>query len=304
MRILFVAILLIFSILAAGAKTVRLPAHTSRVYVNLRVAAPANERSVCEIRWLEADSLNYRFFSVENPGIDGSDETSGTLLVYSRGTCCEGRRTTSLKKSLRTSNSYTTGYSLRITATLEQASVEVGGDYRCFSEALPFTLDSLQAVRTEVSGDFKAVRDEIAVDSILPPRFVGLDKINEQLEASRDINEGHWTYFDRNTDPLLSRLGGQYTVATVACGDGAYDIVLLGGAAEDAESWPPGRVKGHLTPTLIPGVYDLVWIQPDGQILSKDTSATFDGGHLLTLQFLRWKATVRLRRLTPHPNLQ
>ena len=89
------------------------------------------------------------------------------------------------------------------------------------------------------------------MDSLPEPIFTSysIDSLRKHLSLSRDVNEGEWVYYDRDTDPVRLSVGGDYRFATISDGRGGYDIVYISGAVENAEAWPPMRVKGRLLPT-------------------------------------------------------
>ncbi|MCC8175602.1 MAG: hypothetical protein LIO91_04130 [Bacteroidales bacterium] len=86
------------------------------------------------------------------------------------------------------------------------------------------------------------------------------EDVMERLAATSDPIERLWVYFDRENDPDRVRLGGKYTLATLANVDGGYDIIYMDGAEIQADKWQPGMLKGKLTPTSFTGRYNLMWI--------------------------------------------
>jgi hypothetical protein len=60
--------------------------------------------------------------------------------------------------------------------------------------------------------------------------------------------------------------------------------------------WAPGMLKGHMTPTLFTGNYDLSWIDATMEPIDKDTYATIENGVILTLYFPTYKSQVRFAK--------
>ena len=126
--------------------------------------------------------------------------------------------------------------------------------------------------------------------------FASVDELYSYLDASDDPNEALWAYFDRNTDPLKSSLGGKYLLATVATSTG-YDIVYISGAETNASLWEPLTVKGHLIRDSLPGSFTMEWIDADGNLVNYETTATI-AGNILSLAFPYWKSQLRFVKRT------
>ncbi len=142
------------------------------------------------------------------------------------------------------------------------------------------------------------LRHELCVDSLPEPIFTSysIDSLRKHLSLSRDVNEGEWVYYDRDTDPVRLSVGGDYRFATISDGRGGYDIVYISGAVENAEAWPPMRVKGRLLPTGFIGQFDLVWYDAYGEPMGGDCSALITDGMLLEIRFPLYGGNVRYRR--------
>ena len=61
--------------------------------------------------------------------------------------------------------------------------------------------------------------------------------------------------------------------------------------------WEPGMLKGHITPTLFTGNYDLMWIDATMEPIDNDCYATIENGIILTLNFPVYKSQVRLSKI-------
>ncbi len=284
----------------ATATTYHLPSHTTHVAWHFRVAPHPDHPSRWGIRWAMSDSLNYDFAEVTGDGISATDNTYGTMLLLTTGSCRHGVHTVLSTEKLYGKINLDrpgAGFSLRLTSHGGKTVLEAGSDRILFTTQPATGADSLHILESYINHGAEVIFDRLTYDSIPAPVMLDIDSVTDLLRKSHDPNEGMWTYFDRNTDPLLSRTGGKYTVATLRDpADGSYRVIYAGGAIEHAADWTPGRLKAILRPTLIPDVFDLTWLQPDGTPISDDTGATFDT-HFLTLQFPRWKATIRFRRI-------
>lgn len=135
------------------------------------------------------------------------------------------------------------------------------------------------------------LRDDKKISVNLPQysSITNMEALEDCLEQSADPNEGFWCYFDRNTSPLKSRLGGKYTLATLRNGD-KYEIIYLAGSEND--QWSPLNIKGYLNETPIEGHFDLIWYGSDFMPIDYETSATIENG-LLSCFFPYWDTTVR-----------
>ena len=123
-----------------------------------------------------------------------------------------------------------------------------------------------------------------------------LEALDEYLAQSTDPMEGYWKYLDRDMQDEWLRLGGRYTLAIVRA-DKGYDLIYIGGAQVMKSMWSPGMLKGHLTPTIFTGNYDLSWIDATMEPIDKDAYATIENGVILTLNYPLYKSQVRYSRV-------
>ena len=123
--------------------------------------------------------------------------------------------------------------------------------------------------------------------------------LDEYFAQSTDPIEGYWRYLDRDMQDDWLRLGGRYTLAVVRSDDG-YDLIYIDGAQVKKTMWTPGMLKGHMTPTLFTGNYDLSWIDATMEPIDKDTYATIENGIILTLYFPTYKSQVRFAKTINH----
>lgn len=120
--------------------------------------------------------------------------------------------------------------------------------------------------------------------------------LDEYLGVSQDNMEGYWEIFDRSLDESLLSPGGSYRLAIVKDRDG-YDIIYISGARVNGKKWRAGMRKGRLTPTAFSGIYNLEWIDAEGNKMQESMTAQSGEGKTLNLQFPYQNSSLRLRRL-------
>lgn len=123
-----------------------------------------------------------------------------------------------------------------------------------------------------------------------------MDRLKQYFEQSTDPVEGFWQYQDRDMEDRWLRLGGRYTLATVA-NDNGYDIIYLNGANTRSELWHTGMLKGRMTRTIFSNHYDLMWVDATLKPITQDAYATIENGVLLTLKFPVYKSQLRLSKI-------
>lgn len=115
---------------------------------------------------------------------------------------------------------------------------------------------------------------------------------------SRPTVETQWQYLDRDSDPRLISMGGNYTLATLTSPDGTIEIIYLSGAQRNSGKWHPLMLKGRLIPTAFENHYDLVWYDTSGTKLDLETSADIIDGSILRLNMPLYGGSFRFRRST------
>ncbi|MCM1035894.1 MAG: hypothetical protein NC406_01035 [Bacteroides sp.] len=294
-------LLLLLTAATAAGRHYRVPGAGERLAaISWHVRATADERGGGRwgIRWHEGD--RGRFVEISHPGADGTDHVTGTLLTVTAGRLRGDTATVDSTLRLRippyTGSGWRSGVSLRLTAGEGGAAVAIGRRRAESTIDVPMHLDSLDSLESYVGGGaVDILLDTMHITATPLPRYVDADSAVALATAGGDPRCSLWTYFDRDTDPLRSRPGGRYELASTVAPDGRVLLVYLGGAADRADEWRPGRIKAEMRPTLIPGVYDLTWYAADGSAISLDAGATIEQ-HLLTVQFPDRRATLRFRR--------
>ncbi|MDE6578236.1 MAG: hypothetical protein K2J82_06375 [Muribaculaceae bacterium] len=125
----------------------------------------------------------------------------------------------------------------------------------------------------------------------------GADELDAYLKKSKDPLEGYWSLFDRDLEESLLLMGGDYRCAIVRDAD-RYLLLYLSGARVNAKKWRQGMVKAILTPDLFSGIFNVEWIDAEGNSLSNSIKAQTGEGNTLSLQFPYHNSSLRLRK---HP---
>ncbi|MCC8037761.1 MAG: hypothetical protein LIP02_06460, partial [Bacteroidales bacterium] len=167
------------------------------------------------------------------------------------------------------------------------------------SEPVPSNLPLL--LTTEGTVDIEELRITSLHDNkLIVANGLTREQVLNRLSATSDPMERIWKYFDRENDPDRVRLGGKYTLATLANPRGGYDIIYMDGAEIQAHEWTPGMLKGHLEPTPFAGRYALTWIdavmQPMDNQWEGQAEVNLSTG-LLTLNFPLLVAQVRFNSI-------
>lgn len=286
----------LFCAVLATARTQNVPPRYLDFEWHRRIVFDPEREAVWGARLLDADSAEMARVEAHCHGLQGVDNTYGGTVTV---TCLLGDSVLASGDIFGDSR-LRDGFSIIISATGDSLCVDAGS--RSADRLAKFVTPRRVGYIEPYAGRGKlalATPDRFSCHAAAPRDSVDVAALVERLRISDDPAESLWTHYDRDTDARYSRAGGQYILATCRAEDGTYKIVYLEGARDHADGWRPGHVKGVLYPTLIPGVYDLSWIQPDGTEITTDTGATLETD-LLTLQFPRWKATYRFRRL-PRP---
>lgn len=298
MRKFLLLIVLLWSVISVhaidfAADTVLCPGPVEMLY-HLRVLPSTRGKSTAALMWNVKESGDCHFARVTYDPSNGGEEWDETVLLEI-GSKTDGNESSQRHTLRLDGDPLRLGYSIRLSLTNGGATITAA--VRRPSEWFPVMFDHSDSVRCEARGngvkevlryDMQARCPEVARYS----SFENMDSLLAYLKASKDACEGLWTHYDSDTDPRQTAVGGQYTVATVARGDGKYDIVYLDGDP----SWKQMRIKGTLNTATFPGIFDLVWLQPSGVPVGDGCGAQIVDD-LLTLSFPYWKATLRLRRL-------
>lgn len=143
-----------------------------------------------------------------------------------------------------------------------------------------------------VVSDISLVEPDVCADS----QTLSPEEIEREIKRSADPLVGYWGMLDRSFDEDLLKPGGDYILAITADHEG-YRITYLFGARKNTGKWTTGMLKGNLRKSFIPGLYDVEWIDAEGNILSHDVKCQLDDD-ILKISFPYHNSTLRLCRVT------
>lgn len=119
--------------------------------------------------------------------------------------------------------------------------------------------------------------------------------------SARDSRIGFWRLIDYDIESDMARLGGRYQLATIPADGDAIDIIYLGGAVAENANWRPMMRKGRMTPSGLPGNYNLQWVDAEFNGDITDANAAFVD-NTLTLYFPLEKSTLRFVKIDAPSN--
>lgn len=128
----------------------------------------------------------------------------------------------------------------------------------------------------------------------------------EDVDDALSIFAGHkgdisglYSLFDYDHDTNFARIGGQYSVAVLPSDNaGDYDIVYIDGASVYSDMWRKGMRKGMLKASPFGNVYDVEWIDSEGNAMSHDIQADFDSlSQIITIRFPYQNSALRFRKV-------
>lgn len=108
--------------------------------------------------------------------------------------------------------------------------------------------------------------------------------------------EGEWGIYDYDMDADRLSLGGDYLVALRAIPSG-YDMFYMEGAVVSAGLWDAGRLKGRLSYTRYPDVYDVEWVDHAGAVYRNAKASLDTSSGYLVFHFPTRNSTLRMRRV-------
>lgn len=119
----------------------------------------------------------------------------------------------------------------------------------------------------------------------------------ESLPGEGNGIAGVYSLFDNSYDDTYAVPGGDYRVALKPYSDGSFTMIYLSGARTFAESWRLGMRKALLRPMPFPNVFDVEWVDAEGDIMRHDVEAEyFPLSQTLTVSFPLQGASLRFRR--------
>ncbi len=271
---------------------------------HLRLEPPRLTSASLTLYWNYSDSANYMAATLDIPPAGADDPLTGFSTDYrivARRNGADSLCTAGTMRSQYPSGK-NAGFSAVLSADATGASLCLGAQSIDTYIAVPFDRATPGAIGYSCSRNLRELRNNIRLTplrTLAPCPITDIDSLQSHLARSTDPREGFWAYLDRDTDPAKAALGGFYTLATVADSTtGAYSIVYIDGSRAAASEWRAMDLKGRLHPTIFKGHFDLVWVEPDGNVLSEELNADFDENNsILTLRFPLHKASVRFRKI-------
>lgn len=109
---------------------------------------------------------------------------------------------------------------------------------------------------------------------------------------------GLYSLFDYDHDTKFARIGGQYRVAVLPSDHaGDYDIVYIDGATVYSDMWRKGMRKGLLKASPFGNVFDVDWVDSEGNTMGHDIQADFDSlSRIITIRFPYQNSALRFRK--------
>lgn len=189
--------------------------------------------------------------------------------------------------------------SLRLVPDGDEATVSVGGDELEYECIIPYSdISTLQPFCNEKAREVYSHHVTEQRAGQMGPYLYDAETLQEQLLQSSNSFEGLWRHYEQESSSLVASSDRRYTLGCIAT-DSGYDLFIIAATGKNPLQ-APGTVKGRLTPTGMPGVYDVAWTDANGRTFAAGTSAIFSD-NLLTLVFPRWETSVRYVKLKQAP---
>lgn len=176
---------------------------------------------------------------------------------------------------------------------------------REYLSVFSFCMEMGRALRPEVRADSGGVIEaEIMEMSMsdevdLTPVWYDVDEALGTFAAQDSKIPGLYSLFDYDHDTQYARLGGQYRIAVLPS-DAAdeFDVVYVDGATVYSDMWRKGMRKGLLKASPFGNVYDVEWIDSEGNAMVHDIQADFDPLlQIVTVRFPYQNTILRFRKV-------
>lgn len=300
-------VLLVALLAKAGSGRHAFDSLTDELTFHFRVAAAATATTEFEISWLAAGDTAVARVKVSP--YRQADEILGGEISYTVH-CGDSLHASGVVLSDYARNG-DKGVSAVLKAKHAGASLSIGGSHADANVAVPFDFERPQQIGYSAGTGVNILRKTLISEGYPEPEYApfdGVEALMEYLGASSDPKESLWQYLDRDICISKAALGGKYALATVAAGEGNYDIYYLDGAEKGKALWGPLRLKGRLKGTIFRDHYDLEWLDSRGRPVKEDTHADFSGEcTVLELKFPLQESSLRFRKASmsarePHGN--
>lgn len=303
-RLSLILLLISFAAYSAGdsLEVAVLPAPLHSLTWHARLKSSTSKPLKFSVYWnYESDSLHRRADIVARPASE-ADQTGRSACLYTILECRGG--TDSIiaagEEFFTHATGANSGVSVLINAENSSAELAIGSKNTEIFVPLPFDTADPSAIAIRYNKGTKITDRQLITRGAIPHRlcsFASIDSLEAYLQASKDPYEGFWRYLDRDIDTEKTDIGAEYRLATVAAGNGEYEIIFLGGDYALPSDWKPLEIKGRLSPSGFADHFDLIWYNADGTESSRDTSASYlTQNTILKLDFPLLHSSMRLRR--------
>lgn len=287
------------SMIAAPAQVPRLKDQPRSLVAEFRVADTAMKGWSAEF----VDSLDAGFIvsvkpqSTSDPfGDNGGDVLAVTVTDRKAG---EVLATAIAKEGV---DPYRGNNSWQISRTGDSWQIRAGN--REYRQLLDFTFDMGLPSAPSVTALPKGEIEVSLFHMDVAPERVGASECRDitalwaSLDGRKTDLPGIYSLFDYVQDDSYAVVGGNYRVAlTPSDSIGEYALVYLGGARTLSDCWRPGMRKGHLRPTPFANLFDVEWVDAEGDVMAHDVQAEFDPlSQTLTVQFPYQGSSLRFRK--------
>ncbi len=247
------------------------------------------------IVWNYVSSLDYDFVELTWQNTSYGDIYDKRQAVVFVGTVRSGaEKIISSKKINKGVNLSTGANSILVEISKSEFNLFVGDDK--LSYVGTYKIDNLHGSFCGIVSSEDANMYNLIIESTpdvakeLSTTFT-IESLKDRYILTNNLNEGFWSYLDRDVNLEWARIGGKYRLALVENG-GEYLIIYIDGADTNKSKWVEGMIKGILKPTIFKNHYDLVWYDSTFDIIDSEANAVIENS-ILTLNFPLYKSSIR-----------
>ena len=267
------------------------------------------EKSVQSPGWsivaigVRGDTLRFRFKPEESMAAGDGISSSRTLRLTTEYIPPKSSSNRPIARTILTNklDAYTGWNSLRLDLDNNNSTLSGGVHSRHVILTGENPLSQVAHIGFEVAPGGRIALDHLSLESPDKQSLTSivdtpgeLARLCRQTAESQDEMEGDWVVYDRSLDESHLRSGGEYRLLAVAT-PGGYQLLYLDGARVCADKWKAGDRKAELRKGDIPGVWNVIWYDAEGQPLSRDIRAQYDSStSLLTITFPYFSSQLRL----------
>lgn len=167
---------------------------------------------------------------------------------------------------------------------------------------VPTRMGSVGNPKIEEFDGGKIVKSAIAIIGTPSPimKMASADELsalNSDAYKKNDI-AGIYTLYEYEHDDSYARIGGNYRIGVIPSDSSEnYVIIYIDGGKVNSDLWSYGMVKGRLKATPFAGIFDVEWIDAEGDVMKHDVSADFDGlTSMLSIKFPYQRSLLKFRK--------